>query len=71
MPAVYARYLTVDEMREIAAFYRTPTGAKTLRVMPEMMSEAMGQFAPHFQDMMQRLQVALEGILRKHGLGPK
>jgi hypothetical protein len=71
MPAVYARHLTVDEMRDIAAFYRTPTGAKTLKVIPEIMGETMQQFAPHFQDTMQRLQVALEGILQKHGLGPK
>jgi uncharacterized protein len=71
MPAVYAHYLTADEMREIIAFYRTPTGAKTLKVMPEIMGETMGKFAPHFQDTMQRLQVSLEGILQKHGLGPK
>jgi hypothetical protein len=71
MPAVYARYLTVDEMREIVAFYRTPTGAKTLKVMPEIMGETMGKFAPHFQDTMQRLQVALDGILQKYSHGPK
>jgi hypothetical protein len=71
MPAVYARYLTVDEMREVAAFYRTPTGAKTLKVMPEIRGETMGKFAPHFQDAMLRLYVTLDGILQKYSNSPK
>ncbi len=71
MPAVYARYLTVDEMRQIVAFYRTPAGVKTLKVMPEIMGETMGKFAPRFPDMMQRLYVAFDGILQKHGVRPK
>jgi len=37
-PAIYARYLTVPEMREIQAFYRTPTGAKALKLMPQIAS---------------------------------
>jgi hypothetical protein len=71
MPAVYARYLTVDEMREIVAFYRTPTGAKTLKVMPEIMGETMGKFTPHFQDMMQRLYASLGRIVEKYDHGSK
>jgi hypothetical protein len=71
MPAVYAKYLTVDEMRDIQAFYRTPGGAKLLKVMPEMMGEAMSSVGARMQGMVQRLNVALLGILQKHGLGPK
>ncbi len=71
MPAVYARYLTVQEMRDIQAFYRTPAGAKALKVMPEIMGETMGQFAPRMQGMMQRVQVAVLDILKKHGFGPQ
>jgi uncharacterized protein len=71
MPAVYARYLTVGEMRDIQAFYRTPAGAKALKVMPEIMGETMGSLGPRMQGMMQRINVAVIGILQKHGLGPK
>jgi hypothetical protein len=71
MPAIYARYLTANEMRDIQAFYRTPAGAKTLKVMPEIMGEAMAGFGPRLQGMMQRLNVAITGILQKHGYGPK
>jgi hypothetical protein len=71
MPAVYAKYLTVQEMRDIKAFYQTPTGAKALKVMPEIMGESMGQFGPRMQGMMQRVSVSVMDILKKHDLGPK
>ena len=71
MPPVYARYLTVDEMRDIQAFYRTPAGAKALKVMPEIMGETMGNLGPRMQGMMQRINGAVVDILQKHGLGPK
>jgi len=70
-PAIYARYLTVAEMRDIQAFYRTPTGAKTLKIMPQIMGEVMGNLAPRMQGMMQRVNVALTGILQKHGYATK
>jgi uncharacterized protein len=70
-PAVYARYLTVAEMRDILAFYRTPTGAKTLKLMPQITAEVMGNFMPRMQGMMARIDTALTGILQKHGFGPK
>jgi hypothetical protein len=66
-PAIYARYLTVAEMRDIQTFYRTPTGAKTLKLMPQIMGEVMANLAPRMQGMMQRVNVALNGVLQKHG----
>jgi uncharacterized protein len=71
MPAAYAKYLTVDEMHAIQAFYRTPAGAKVLKVMPEIMGEAMAGLGPRMQGMMQRMNVAFTGVLQKHGYGPK
>jgi hypothetical protein len=70
-PTIYARYLTVPEMRDIQAFYRTPTGAKTLKLMPQITAEVMGQFFPRMQGMMQSVNVALTGILQKHGYDTK
>lgn len=40
-PAIYARYFTAAELRELLAFYRTPVGASALRVMPKTTSEAL------------------------------
>lgn len=39
--AIYARNYTVDEMREIIVFYRSPVGAKMLATMPKVVQESM------------------------------
>jgi len=70
-PSIYARHLTIAEMRDIEAFYRTPTGAKTLKLMPQITSEVMGQFFPRMQGMMVRVNTALTDILHQHGYATK
>src|SRR5262249_50799294 len=39
--ALYARTFTADELREVAAFYRGPTGQKFVEKMPAIMQESM------------------------------
>ena len=39
--AAYADQLTLDELNAIAAFYRSPVGAKFVEVQPQMMRKAM------------------------------
>lgn len=41
MAVLYARHFTVAELRQIAAFYQTPVGAKMLSTSPQLMGEAM------------------------------
>jgi uncharacterized protein len=38
-PAIYARHLSVDDMRQIIAFYRTPAGAHLIKAVPSIVSE--------------------------------
>ena len=45
-PAIYARHLTAEEMREIAAFYRTPTGTKDAVVPPQILAEIFATMLP-------------------------
>lgn len=56
---LYARYFSPDEMKQLAAFYRTPIGRKSLQVMPKLMGEGMqaGQrvIAPRINKLMQEL----------------
>ncbi len=56
---LYARYFSPDEMKQLAAFYRTPVGKKSLQVMPKLMGEGMqaGQrvIAPRINKLMQEL----------------
>ncbi|HEY9785192.1 MAG TPA: DUF2059 domain-containing protein [Candidatus Obscuribacterales bacterium] len=37
---VYDKYFTVDELKGITAFYRTPAGRKALQVLPQVMQES-------------------------------
>jgi hypothetical protein len=60
MIPVYAQHYSVAELRQLGAFYKTPVGAKTLRLMPQLMNEGMqaGQriMMPRMQKLMQDLQ---------------
>ena len=38
---LYDKYFTEQELRDLIAFYRTPTGEKTLKVMPLLLQESM------------------------------
>jgi len=38
---IYAKYFTEQEIEDLVAFYASPTGKKTLEVMPQLMSEGM------------------------------
>ena len=38
---LYSRHFTVDEMKAITEFYRTPAGKKALQAMPQLMMESM------------------------------
>ena len=39
--SVYDKNYTLEEIRDLIAFYKTPTGQKTLKLMPTIMSETM------------------------------
>ena len=66
-PAVYARHLTAQEMRELIAFYRTPAGAKTLRVMPQATLELTAKRLERMQGLQEKVYLAFLNVLQKRG----
>lgn len=38
---LYDKFFTEPELQDLVAFYRTPTGRKSLQVMPELLAESM------------------------------
>src|SRR4029077_3123422 len=68
-PPIYARHFTVAELKELAAFYRTPTGAKALREVPQVMGELTLFLLPRLQDVQRQTGEAFTRILREHGCG--
>lgn len=67
-PAIYQRYFTADELNGLLAFYRTPLGAKTLKMMPQVMSDVSAVILPRMQGLQQRVNLAFLTILQKRGL---
>lgn len=57
---LYARHFTAPELRQIAAFYKTPVGAKMVAAMPQLSAESMqmGQriVMPRIAAIMQKAQ---------------
>jgi hypothetical protein len=67
-PAIYAKYFSAQELREMAGFYRTETGAKALRLMPQVMAEYFGTLMPRMEGFNRDLQTRIQAILTKHGV---
>ena len=62
-----AGYYTVDEFKEIIAFYKTPTSKKSLQVMPQMtgdLQQILGAVIPASQ---QRIGQKIQDRLRAAG----
>jgi hypothetical protein len=70
-PQIYARYFTAAEMNEIAAFYRTPTGAKLLATSPKVMAGLMPAILASTGSMNREFDAAFSEILKKHGYEAK
>jgi hypothetical protein len=67
-PAIYAKHFSAQEMRELVAFYKTPVGAKSLRVLPQAMADINAKMAPRLQGLQERVSLAFLNILQKRGL---
>ena len=59
--ALYARHLTAAELRQVAAFYQTPVGAKMIAIVPQIAGESM-QISQKI--MMPRVSAAMEKVLK-------
>ncbi|BDG02103.1 DUF2059 domain-containing protein [Anaeromyxobacter oryzae] len=57
--SVLAKHYTEAELRELLAFYKTPIGQKTIRVMPDVAQDVNGQMMAVMQ---QRLPAVLEKL---------
>jgi hypothetical protein len=42
---IYDKYFTEPELRDLVAFYKSPTGQKSIQVMPNLFQEALGKSA--------------------------
>jgi len=66
-PSIYARHFTASELRELLAFYQTPLGEKSLRVLPQVTSETMASMMPRMQQLQTQVLEAFVKVLRERG----
>jgi uncharacterized protein len=67
MAGVYARAFTVDEMRQLIAFYQTPVGQKLLEKSPTLVQESMSIGRAWGQRLGAELKDMMIDALRKKG----
>jgi hypothetical protein len=67
VPAIYARYYTADEMREIIAFYRTPTGTKMRAIASRIDGDIAALTSSDLPALESQLVQSFNAILRQHG----
>lgn len=60
MATIYAEAFTEQELKELNAFYRTPTGQKTIQKMPELMQKGGQLGVKRVQDNMSELQQMIQ-----------
>jgi uncharacterized protein len=65
--AVYANNFSADELRDITAFYRTPTGEKFLQKLPAVTQQSMALGQRFGQAVAADLQSRIVEELRKRG----
>ena len=67
-PAIYARYFSAQELRDMLAFYKTPTGQKALQVMPQLTAEVFQMVMQKMQGLQVQIMGAFNNVLRQRGI---
>src|SRR5262245_31529794 len=67
MATIYARNFTADELRQVAAFYQTPTGRKMLEKLPSLTQESMAAGQRFGQALSKEFETRIKDELRKKG----
>jgi uncharacterized protein len=67
LATVYARHFTIDELHQITAFYKTPTGQKMIGELPAIAKENMALGQQFGRSVALDIQTRALESLRKHG----
>ncbi len=68
-PETYARYFTAAELRQLIAFYQTPTGQKSLRAFQDIQAQSLAKFNERLPAVQEQINGAFNAILRVFGYG--
>lgn len=65
---LYSRYLSADEISDLVAFYRSPSGAKVLDVVPHVLIEGFATVLPRMRSITNDSQTAFLKLVQERGL---
>jgi hypothetical protein len=69
--AIYSKYYTEQELKDLITFYKTPTGRKVIAVMPQVMQESMQRSMERLMpQQMQLIQEIVQQELRNSPTSP-
>jgi hypothetical protein len=66
-PAIYAKYYSTAELHDLLAFYKSPTGKKSLRTMPTVLADVTALMLPRMDAFQRDLDVRITAVMQKHG----
>jgi uncharacterized protein len=66
--AVYDKHFTHPEIKELLAFNQTPTGRKTMQLMPVLMSESMAAGRAWGRSLAPEVQRRVDAVLKQEGV---
>ena len=69
--ALFDKYYTAEELRDLIAFYKTPTGQKSIKIMPQLFADSMAetgkrllpQLEPIMKQVIEEERLRIENIL--------
>ena len=67
-PALYAKHFSAQELRDITAFYKTPSGAKALQLLPTVTAEYFAMLMPRMESFQREIMAMTVQILQKYGV---
>lgn len=67
VPPLFASVFTAEELRELAAFYRTPVGAKAAQAMQPIISRTVGAITPRSNELLAVSLKAFDAELQRRG----
>jgi hypothetical protein len=67
---IYARHFTLKELRELVAFYKSPTGKKAMVAMPQASMELLAGLAPRLDALSKSVGEKFAAILKQRGFNP-
>jgi hypothetical protein len=66
-PAIYAKYYSAQELRDLVAFYKSPTGRKSLQTMPAVLADVTALMLPRMEALQRDLDARITAVMLKHG----